>query len=63
MLVVAGAVIVNANGAGGNFINQRDLCGGNPQYPAFTIQARPDLILNAPSFLMKQNTVFREDAP
>ena len=63
MLVVAGAVIVNANGAGGDFINQRDLCGGNPQYPAFSIQARPDFILNAPSFLMKQNTVFREDAP
>lgn len=63
MLVVAGAVIVNANGAGGDFINQRDLCGGNPQYPAFSIQARPDFILNSPSFLMKQNTVFREDAP
>jgi len=63
MLVVGGAVIVNANGGGGNFINQRDLCGDNPQYPAFSIQARPDFILNAPSFLMKQNTIFREDAP
>lgn len=63
MLIVAGAIIVNANGTGGNFVNQRDLCGGNPQYPVFSIQARPDFILNAPAFLMKQNTVFREDAP
>jgi hypothetical protein len=63
MLVVAGAIVVNANGAGGDLINQRDLCGNNPHYPAFSIQARPDFILNAPSFLMKQNTSFREEAP
>lgn len=63
MLGMAGAIVVNANGTGGNLINQRDLCGDNPKYPAFSIEARPDFILHAPTFLMKQNTIYREDAP
>lgn len=63
MLNAAGAIIVNANGQGGTFTNQRDLCGDNPRYPTFTIQTRPDFILNSPSFLMKQQVSYQEQAP
>lgn len=63
MFVLAGGIIVNAAGNGGNFVNQRDLCGDNPNYPAISIQARPDFILNAPTFLMRENTSYREEAP
>lgn len=63
MLVVAGSMAMNASGNGGSLINQRDLCGDNPRYPSLIIQARPDFILNAPTFIMKQNNYFREVAP
>jgi len=63
MLDVGGAIVVNAAGAGGTFANQRDLCGDNPTIPSFTISPRLDFVLNAPSFLTKSTTLFREDAP
>lgn len=63
MLNIEGAIIVNAARGGGSFQNQRDLCGDNPSYPAVTIRARPDFLLNAPTFLMKQSTIYHEEAP
>ena len=62
-LNVAGAIIVNAALGGGSFQNQRDLCGGNAYCPVFTVAARPDFILNAPSFVKKSNNIYQEVAP
>jgi Mg-chelatase subunit ChlD len=63
MLNIDGSVVVNANRTGGDLLNQRDLCANNLNYPSFTIKARPDFILNAPTFLMQQSTIFSEEAP
>jgi hypothetical protein len=63
MLNIEGAIVVNANGAGGALVNNRDLCGANPNAPSFTVRSRVDFLLNLPEFLMKRATVFREDAP
>lgn len=63
MLNVEGTIITNAARGGGSLTNQRDLCGDNPNYPSLTIKARPDFILNAPVFLMQQNTYYSEEAP
>jgi hypothetical protein len=60
MLNVEGAIILPS---GGKFTNQRDLCGGNPQYPTFTLKGRTDFILNAPIFLMQQHTISNEVSP
>jgi hypothetical protein len=49
-LNIAGAIVVNAALGGGLFTNQRDLCLGNLQCPAFSIIERPDFILNTPDF-------------
>lgn len=63
MFNMEGAIVVNAGNAGGTFTNNRDLCGDNSDFPAFTVRSRLDFILNSPTFLMKQNTTFREEAP
>jgi hypothetical protein len=63
MLNVEGAIVTNAAGRGGNFRTQRDLCGDNTRYPALTIRARLDMLLNLPELLMKRSTTIREDAP
>lgn len=58
-----GTVVVNAAKVGGSFQNQRDLCGGDPTCPAFSINARADLILNSPQVIKKPNLIFQELAP
>ena len=63
MLNLEGSLIINAALMGGSLRNQRDLCGGNRSYPALTITARPDFILNLPAFIFKQNVIMREDTP
>jgi hypothetical protein len=63
MLNVEGAIITNAAGNGGKFRTKRDLCGDNPQVPSLTIRLRLDILLNLPVILMRQKTLFREDAP
>ncbi len=62
-LNVAGAIIVNAALKGGSFVNQRDLCEGNLQCPAFMVMERPDFILNSPEFLKSGRRVWQEIAP
>lgn len=62
-LNVEGAIVANAALSGGDFINQRDLCAGNNQYPAVYIVERPDMILNAPAFIKHSNYIWREVAP
>ena len=62
-LNIAGSVVVNAGLTGGTFQNQRDLCAGNATCPAFSIQERPDFILNAPDIIKYQNTIYQEVAP
>jgi len=62
-LNIAGSVITNAALNGGAFINQRDLCANNLYCPVFTIQLRPDFILNAPNFIKKTNSTWQEVAP
>jgi len=62
-LNVAGNIIVNAALNGGKFINQRDLCAGDVFCPVFTVQSRPDFILNAPNFIKKANYTWQEVAP
>lgn len=63
MLNVEGALVVNADGNGGSFTNNRDLCGDNPNVPSFTVSDRLDLLLNAPPLILKQTVTFHEDAP
>lgn len=62
-LNVAGSIITNAALNGGTFINQRDLCENNIYCPVFTVQSRPDFILNAPNFIKKANYTWQEIAP
>ncbi|MCL5970122.1 MAG: hypothetical protein M1450_01300 [Patescibacteria group bacterium] len=62
-LNVAGAIVVNASLTGGNFVNQRDLCSGNLECPAFTVIERPDFILNSPEFIKSARRVWQEIAP
>ncbi len=64
-LNIAGSVIVNAakTSPAGTFQLQRDLGAGNANCPAFSIQERPDFILNAPDLIKYQNTIYREVAP
>lgn len=62
-LNVAGSIITNAALAGGNFVNQRDLCANNAYCPVFTVQSRPDFILNAPAFIKRANYTWQEAAP
>lgn len=63
MLNLEGSVIANAGNTGGKFSYQRDLCGGNPQYPTFTIRPRPDFIFNAPVYIKSKQTFSNEIAP
>jgi hypothetical protein len=63
MLNMEGSIVVNAGATGGKFSYQRDLCGGNPQYPTFTLKPRLDFIFNAPTYLMQQQTFSSEVAP
>ncbi|HYM65435.1 MAG TPA: hypothetical protein VES68_03050 [Candidatus Sulfotelmatobacter sp.] len=62
-LNVAGSIVVNASLTGGSFNNQRDLCAGDLQCPAFMIKERPDFILYAPDFFKTTRRVWREVAP
>ena len=62
-LNIAGSIIVNAGLTGGTFQLQRDLVAGNANCPAFSIQERPDFILNAPDLIKYQNTIYQELAP
>ena len=62
-LNIAGSVIVNAGLMGGTFWNQRNLCGGNANCPVFSIQERPDFLLNAPNIIRYQNRIYQEVAP
>lgn len=64
MLVTEGAIVTNAaTETAGTFKNFRDLCGSNATIPAFVIRQRLDFLLNAPTFIFKRNTIFREDTP
>jgi hypothetical protein len=63
MLNVEGSIIVNAGATGGRFTYQRDLCGGNPLYPTFTLKPRLDFIFNSPTYIMTQQTFSNEVAP
>lgn len=64
-LNIAGSVIVNAarTSPAGTFQLQRDLGTGNANCPAFSVQERPDFILNAPNLIKYQNTIYQEVAP
>jgi hypothetical protein len=59
---MAGAVVVNAGGSGGSFTIQRDMCD-HDKCPTFSIAARPDFILNAPSYLLSPTIIWQEIAP
>jgi hypothetical protein len=61
-LNISGAIVTNTNRAGGNFVVQRDMCGGDV-CPTFSIQARPDFVLNTPSYLLSPNINWDEVAP
>lgn len=62
-LNVAGSIVVNAALKGGSFVNQRDLCAGNSECPAFMIVERPDFVLNSPEFLKSPRRIWQEIAP
>ncbi len=62
-LNVGGTVVANAMGTGGSFQNNRDLCADDVTDPTVSFTQRLDLILNAPQFLMQQQTISQELAP
>lgn len=62
-LNVQGAIVIKAGGTSGGFVNQRDLCTNNINYPSFTIKERPDFILNAPDIMKVPNYIWQEVAP
>jgi hypothetical protein len=64
-LNVAGAIITNATNASpsrGSFQLLRDMCE-NDDCPTFSVQARPDLVLNAPSYIQATTRIWQELAP
>lgn len=62
-LNIAGAVVVNAGFSGGTFQNNRNLCEGNAQCPAFAVKERLDFVLNAPEFIKHPSYIWQESAP
>lgn len=62
-LRIGGTIIVNAGLKKGMFINNRNLCGQNSDYPAVIIKSRLDFILNLPDILRKKSLFYRELAP
>lgn len=60
---VGGAVITKAGLVAGSFQNQRNLCGGNAQCPAFSVKERADFVINSPNFLKQPNFTYQEIAP
>ena len=63
-LNMSGAIVTNANAphGSGSFQLQRDMCGGDV-CPTFSIQARPDFVINAPPYLQATNRIWQEVAP
>jgi len=59
-LTVNGAVIANANRTGGVFQNTRALCSNQPPV---SLVFRPDLLLNAPSFIKQRKGIWQEVTP
>jgi hypothetical protein len=64
-LNIAGSVVVNAVTTNGGALNydSRDLCSDNLTCPVLTITERPNLLLNAPAFLLFPRRVWQEVAP
>ncbi len=62
-LNINGAVVVNANGTGGSYINNRDMCEDNLQCPSYSIKWRPDFIFNAPEVIKHPTFIWQEVAP
>lgn len=62
-LNVSGAIVANASLSGGYFQNKRDLCGGNNGNPSLYIVQRVDFILNAPAFIRRTSSIWREVPP
>jgi hypothetical protein len=67
-LNVAGTVVANAgrtNGGrnNGTFVNRRDLCSQNANFPSVTFIERPDFMLNYPSLAGYNPRSWREVAP
>ncbi len=63
-LNISGALVANAGlSAAGTFRNLRDLCGNSTSYPALYIVERVDFILNAPSFIKRTPSIWRELPP
>jgi len=64
MLIIDGNVITNADLRGNErFINNRDLCEDNLEFPAVSIRQRPDFIVNLPDFAKSQKLIFKELKP
>jgi len=61
-LNIQGSIVANANGSGGSFQLKRDMCE-NDLCPTFSIQARPDFVLNAPLFYQSPTRIWQEMAP
>jgi hypothetical protein len=62
-LNIAGAVVTDANNdSNGSFQVKRDMCE-NDICPTFSIQARPDFVLNAPLYLQTTTRIWKEIAP
>jgi hypothetical protein len=63
ILSMRGGIVVNAANTGGRLNNLRNLCGYNAQFPAFSLRARPDMLLAFPDIAKSTNQTFQEVAP
>lgn len=63
MLTIEGSVFVNAEIDNGIFINERDLCSNNYNYPSVRLIERADFIINTPSLLKRKSLTYTEEAP
>ena len=62
-LNIGGTVVANAWRIGGTFINNRNLCVNNQNYPSVVFIQRPDFLLNYPNLVSQIPRSWREEKP
>ena len=63
MLTVEGSIFVNAEIDNGIFINKRDLCNNNYNFPSIRLIERLDFIINSPNIIKRKGLIYSEEAP
>ena len=63
MLTIEGSIFVNAEIDNGIFINKRDLCNNNYNFPSIRLIERLDFIINSPNIIKRKGLIYSEEAP